>query len=119
MLQKFCAGYAAGSTSASRGDVVPAVLEQLSLPCVAPLPIEGMSERIKTLFSDWENHMLVKEEFLPDELPRIYEDPLFASKEGKLGLCQKLFQANMLRFVSATMKTLGHRTLRKCSTTLW
>ena len=104
LLQKFHVGYAAGDSCAGeRGQVVPAVLADLSLPAVEPIPVESMSPRIAMLFEQWEKHMLVPESAKgatgPRARIRAYEDPLFATKKGKRDLAVMLYRANMLTFV--------------------
>ena len=97
LLQKFSRSYAGLVDSTERGAVVPANLDAISLPSVEPLPIEGISPRIAAIFEDWQARMLNPEP--PTEKIRVYEDPLFRSRVGKLGLAKLLYKANMLRFV--------------------
>ena len=100
VMRKFYkTGYAGASSDLTRGDVAPASLTALSLPSVDPISVRSLSPRLELLFSDWKDKMLVAEPPALKDLPKIYEDPLFASREGKLGLAKALYSANMIRFV--------------------
>ena len=94
-------GFAPGQ-GLSRGDVVDAKLEWIDLPVAEnPIPLEHLSPRLKQLLSNREQYMSVE----PSSRKTIgkvrsYEDPLFRSKRGKLGLAKLLYRANMLRVVS-------------------
>ena len=101
--QYFCAGTPSG-TGLSRGDVVPAVLEWIDVPSVEqPIPLEQLSPRLAQLLENWEQHMLQDEHSrtqIARGRKRVYEDPLFRSKKGKLGLAKLLYGANMIRIVA-------------------
>ena len=86
-------------TGAVRGDVVPAMLEWISVPKVDPIPIESISPRVAQLMSNWEDFMLLSEKSLSPGKQHVYEDPVFASASGKLGLARILHQAGMIGFV--------------------
>ena len=94
-------GFAPGQ-GLSRGDVVDAKLEWIDLPVAEnPIPLENLSPRLKQLLNNWERYMILE----PNSRKTIgkvrsYEDPLFRSKRGKLGLAKLLYGANMLRVVS-------------------
>ena len=98
--QKFSV-YPQGSDSQggfSRGDVVPAVLDFISVPSVDPVPIEHVSERVKRLMEDWRSHMLLSEVSRRPGPNRTFEDPLFRTRSGKMGLAKILHGAGMLRW---------------------
>ena len=92
-------GSALPGSDKARGDVVPAVLEWISVPEVEPIPISDLSPRVAQLMSNWESHMLLTDRSLQRGRIHVYEDPLFRTNSGKLGLAKMLFKANMLRFV--------------------
>ena len=100
--QYFNLGGSAPGQGLSRGDVVNARLEWIDLPAAEnPVPLESLSPRLKQLLSNWERYMILE----PSSRKTIgkvrsYEDPLFRSKRGKLGLAKLLYGANMLRVVS-------------------
>ena len=98
--QHFCAGEKSAGGGASRGDVVPAVLEWIDVPSVEqPIPLEKLSPRLVQLLENWETHTLLDKHSLPPGRKHAFEDPLFRSKHGTLGLAQLLYRANMLRVV--------------------
>ena len=100
--QYFNLGGSAPGQGLSRGDVVDAKLEWIDLPAAEnPIPLENLSPRLKQLLSNWERDMILE----PSSRKTIgkvrsYEDPLFRSKRGKLGLAKLLYRANVLRVVS-------------------
>ena len=100
--QYFSLGGSAPGQGLSRGDVVSAKLEWIDLPVAEnPIPLENLSPRLKQLLSNREQYMSVEPS--PRKTigtVRSYEDPLFRSKRGKLGLAKLLYRANMLRVVS-------------------
>ena len=85
---------------------MPAVLEWIDLPSVEePIPLQKLSPRLAQLLENWEQYMVL------DPLSRgrvgkirAYEDPLFRTKKGRLGLAKMLRGANMIRIVSKQRK---------------
>ena len=79
-----------------------AKLEWIDLPREEnPIPLESLSPRLNQLLSNWERYMILE----PNSRKTIgkvrsYEDKLFRSKRGKLGLAKLLHGANMLRIVA-------------------
>ena len=94
-------GFAPGQ-GLSRGDVVDAKLEWVDLP------VAGEPYSARASFSTSEHLLKNREQYMSVEPSsrrtigkvRSYEDPLFRSKRGKLGLAKLLYGANMLRVVS-------------------
>ena len=87
----------------SRGDVVPAVLGWIDVPSVEePIPLQKLSPRLAQLLENWEQHMIISPDLHRSRVGKIraYEDLLFRTKRGRLGLAKLLYGANMIRIVS-------------------
>ena len=79
-----------------------AKFEWIDLPAAEnPIPLENLSPRLKQLLSNWEQCM-IREPSSRKTIGKVrsYEDPLFGTKRGKLGLAKLLYGANMIRVMS-------------------